>query len=156
MLYEQIHTAVIEDESIPWVPFAPYSNEVLIKYFKCDPIRGETITLLKAPAGTVMPRHRHTGTVIVYTVKGSWKYVEHDWIAGPGSIVFETAGSSHTPQALQNGEEVITLNIVVGDLLFVNEQDQILAIESWKSGVDRYLAFCTAAAVEPVDITAFG
>ena len=155
MLYEEIHTAVIEDESIPWVPFAPYSSEVLIKYFKCDPIRGETITLLKAPAGTVMPRHRHTGTVIVYTIKGSWKYVEHDWVAGPGSIVFETAGSSHTPQALDHGEEVITLNIVVGDLLFVNEQDQVLAIEGWKSGVDRYLAFCAAADIEPVDITAF-
>ena len=155
MLYEQIHTAVIEDESIPWVPFAPYSNDVLIKYFKCDPIRGETITLLKAPAGTVMPRHRHTGTVIVYTVKGSWKYVEHDWVAGPGSIVFETAGSSHTPQVLDNAEEVITLNIVVGDLLFMNEQDQVLAIEGWKSGVDRYLAFCAAADIEPVDITAF-
>jgi len=155
MLYEQIDTAVIDDESIPWVPFAPYSNEVLIKYFKCDPIRGETITLLKAPAGTVMPRHHHSGTVIVYTIKGSWKYVEHDWIAGPGSIVFETAGTSHTPQALESDEEVITLNIVVGDLLFMNEQDQVLAIENWKSGVDRYLAYCSAADIEPVDITAF-
>jgi len=155
MLYEQIHTSVIDDESIPWVPFAPYSNEVLIKYFKCDAIRGETITLLKAPAGTVMPRHRHSGTVVVYTIKGSWKYAEHDWVAGPGSVVYETAGSSHTPQALDHAEEVITLNIVMGDLLFVNENDQVLAIENWKSGVERYLTYCRAADIEPIDITAF-
>lgn len=155
MLYEQIHTSVIDDESIPWVPFAPYTNDVLIKYFKCDPIRGETITLLKAPQGTELPKHHHSGTVIVYTVKGSWKYKEHDWIAGPGSIVFETAASSHTPQVLQDGGEVITLNIVVGDLLFLGENDQVMAIENWKSGVDRYLAYCKTANIKPKDITAF-
>lgn len=155
MLYEQIHTSVIDDASIPWVPFAPYTNDVLIKYFKCDPIRGETITLLKAPQGTELPKHHHSGTVIVYTIKGSWKYKEHDWIAGPGSIVFETAASSHTPQVLQDGGEVITLNIVVGDLLFLGENDQIMAIENWKSGVDRYLAYCKTAKVQPKDITAF-
>ena len=93
MFYEQIHTSVIDDESIPWVPFEPYNNDVLLKYFKADPIRGETITLLKAPAGAQLPKHHHSGTAIVYTIKGSWKYLEHDWIAGPGSIVFETAAS---------------------------------------------------------------
>lgn len=156
MLYEQIHTSVIDDESIPWVPFAPYSNDVLLKYFKCDPIRGETITLLKAPAGTQMPKHHHSGTVVVYTVKGSWKYAEHDWIAGPGSIVYETAASSHTPQALAGvSDETITLNIVVGDLVFLGENDQVLAIENWKTGVERYLAYCKAAGIAPRDITAF-
>jgi 2,4'-dihydroxyacetophenone dioxygenase len=155
MLYEQIHTAVIDDESIPWVPFAPYSNEVMLKYFKCDPIRGETITLLKAPGNMELPKHHHSGTVIVYTIKGKWKYKEHDWVAGPGSIVFETAASSHTPQALAEGGELITLNIVVGDLVFLGENDQVLAIENWKSVVERYLAYCRAADIEPIDITAF-
>ncbi|RZL89662.1 MAG: cupin [Variovorax sp.] len=155
MFHEQIHTSVIDDESIPWVPFAPYSDDVLVKYFKADPIRGETITLLKAPAGTQLPRHHHSGTVIVYTIKGSWKYLEHDWIAGPGSIVFETAASSHTPQVIEKDGEVITLNIVVGDLVFLGENDQVLAIENWKTAVQRYEAYCMAADIQPRDITAF-
>ena len=156
MLYEEIHTAVIEDESIPWVPFAPYSSEVLIKYFKCDPIRGETITLLKAPAGTTLPRHHHSGTVIVYTIKGGWKYLEHDWVSREGGVVFETAGTSHTPTTLpEYGDEIITLNITQGDLLYFDDNDNLFAIENWKSGVERYRAFCAANGIEARDITSF-
>lgn len=88
MLYESIDTAVINDDDLPWVPFIPYDDNVFVKYIKCDPVRGETITLLKAPAGTKLLKHHHSGTVIVYTIKGGWKYLEHDWIAidtGPAS-----------------------------------------------------------------------
>jgi 2,4'-dihydroxyacetophenone dioxygenase len=154
MFYKNVATECIDDASIPWVPFSPYSSEVLLKYFKLDPIHGETITLLKALAGTQMPKHHHTGTVIVYTLKGRWKYAEHDWVAGPGSVVFETAGSSHTPVAV-DGEEIIALNIVQGDLLYLNESDQVIAIENWKTGMERYLAYCEANRLVPKDLTAF-
>lgn len=155
MLHEQIHTSVIDDESIPWIPFAPYSEDVMVKHFKADPISGETITMLKAPAGTQLPRHYHSGTVIVYTLQGRWKYAEHDWIAGPGSVVYETAASSHTPQVVDRTGHVIALNIVVGDLVFLGENDQILAIENWKSAVQRYENYCKKVGAVPRDITAF-
>src|SRR5690606_38518792 len=126
----------INDEDLPWIPFSPYSNDVLLKYIKCDPVRGETITLLKVPAGASLPKHHHSGTVIVYTIKGAWKYIEHDWISREGGVVFETAGTSHTPIALTDcGDEIITLNITQGDLLYFDENDNLCAIENWKSGV---------------------
>lgn len=162
MLFEHIQTACLNDAELPWVPFTPYSEHVLVKYFKLDPIRGETIALLKAPAKGEMPRHRHTGTVIVYTVRGRWKYREHEWIAEQGSIVFETAGSSHTPEAIaprhgESGEdEIVTLNIIQGELLFVDERGQVIAAEDWKSGWQRYEAYCRAHGIEPKDLTAFG
>ena len=156
MLYESIDTAAINDEDMPWVPFTPYSNEVFIKYIKCDPVRGETITLLKAPAGTTLPKHYHTGTVIVYTIKGGWKYLEHDWVSKQGGVVFETAGTSHTPIALaEYGDEIITLNITQGDLLYYDENDNICAIENWKSSVERYRAFYATNGIEAKDITSF-
>ena len=155
MLYEQIHTAVIDDESIPWIPFAPYTDEVKLKVFKVDPIRGEFIALMKAPAHTVLPKHHHSGTVIVYTTEGRWKYQEHDWIAGPGSVVFETAASSHTPQTVSAEGHVVTFNIVSGDLLFLDADDQLLAIENWKSMLQRYLDYCERNGIVPRDITAF-
>ncbi|MCY1441102.1 hypothetical protein D3C76_511820 [compost metagenome] len=156
MFYENIDTSSINDEDLPWVPFAPYSDEIFIKYIKCDPVRGETITLLKAPAGSSLPKHYHSGTVIVYTVKGGWKYLEHDWISTQGGVVFETAGSSHTPIVLtEYGDELITLNITQGDLLYYDDNNNVVAIENWKSSVDRYLAFCKANDIEPKDITSF-
>ena len=39
------------------------------------------VTLLKAPAGLQLPKHHHCGTVMVYTIKGSWRSLEHDWTA---------------------------------------------------------------------------
>jgi 2,4'-dihydroxyacetophenone dioxygenase len=159
MLFEQIQTACINDADLPWIPFTPYSERVLVKYFKLDPIRGETIALLKAPAKGQMPRHRHTGTVIVYTVEGRWKYREHEWIAEKGSIVYETAGSAHTPEAvapLDGPGDIVTLNIIQGELVFTDENGRTLATEDWRSGWDRYADYCRTHGLTPRDLTAFG
>jgi hypothetical protein len=138
------------------MPFAPYSNDVMVKYFKIDPVRGETITLLTAPAGVEMPRHHHTGTVIVYTVQGSWRYKEHDWVAHAGSVVYETASTRHTPQAAYaEGPDIITFNIVAGELLYLDDKDNIIAVENWKTSMDRYLAYCRTNDIAPKDLSSF-
>ena len=156
MHFENIDTGVINPDDLPWTPFSPYSDEVSIKLLKADPVRGETITLLKAPVGTQMPKHHHSGTVIVYTIAGAWKYLEHDWVALPGSVVFETAASSHTPAFVEgHGEEVITLNIVVGDLVYFDENGNMAAVENWKTAVQRYLTYCTANDIVAEDVTSF-
>ena len=115
MLYEHIDTAVIDGESLPWVPFTPYSENILLKYFKLDPIRGEWIVLMKAPIDMQLPRHHHTGTVMVYTLEGKWKYKEHDWVAGPGSLVYETAASTHTPEVVSGRRRRICGHTGSGD-----------------------------------------
>ena len=157
MLYEQIDTAVIDGESLPWVPLTPYTDKILLKYFKLDPIRGEWIVLMKAPRGVQLPKHHHTGTVMVYTIEGKWKYKEHDWVAGPGSIVYETAASTHTFEVVAEGESgyVVTLVQVNGDLLFLDDKDNIVAQENWKTSLQRYLAYCEQHGIKPKDLTAF-
>jgi len=154
MFYETIDTALIDVESLPWMPFAPYSDEIFLKLIKVDPIRGEWTTLLKVPPNTELPMHHHGGTVMVWTVAGRWKYLEHDWVATPGSFVFETAASRHTPVSVGD-DEVITLNIVQGDWNLMSPEGAVLAIENWKSMVERYLNFCRLKGVEPVDVTSF-
>ena len=154
MFYETIDTALIDVESLPWIPFVPYSDTYFLKLIKADPIRGEWTALLKAPPNIALPMHHHSGTVAVWTIAGRWKYIEHDWVAGPGSYVFETAGSRHTPISVGD-DEVITLNIVQGDLVFMSPEGAVLAIENWKSMVERYLNFCRANGVKPVDLSSF-
>lgn len=156
MNFENIDTGVILDEDLPWTPYAPYSDIVEVKLIKADPVRGETISFLKAPVGITLPKHYHTGTVIVYTVKGAWRYLEHDWIATPGSVVYETAGTSHTAATVEGyGDEIITLNITMGDLLYTDDAGAVIAIESWRTFVQRYLDYCAANGIEPRDVTAF-
>jgi hypothetical protein len=158
MLYEHVDTAVIDGDSLPWVPFTPYAENVLLKYFKLDPIKGEWIVLMKAPIDMQLPRHHHTGTVLVYTLEGKWKYKEHDWVATPGSLVYETAASTHTPEVVstEGGEYVVMLVQVNGDLVFMDENDNIVALENWKTGLQRYLAYCKEHGIEAKDLTAFG
>lgn len=156
MNFENIGTGLIDVEALPWVPFAPYSNDVFLKLIKADPVRGETITMMKAPISMELTKHHHSGTVIVYTIAGAWKYKEHDWIARPGSVVFETAGSSHAPIGIEgHGDELITLNITVGDLVYLDDNDQVLAIETWRTAVDRYLQYCRDNGIEAQDVTSF-
>jgi hypothetical protein len=95
---------------------------------------------------------------MVYTIEGKWKYKEHDWIAGPGSVVYETAASAHTPEVVSTGSGdgyVVTLVQVTGDLLFLDGNDNIVALENWKSGLQRYLAYCEQHGIKPKDLTAF-
>ena len=156
MAYEGVDTGAIGFDDVPWVPYLPYTPDAHVKLVKADPVRGETITFLKVPAGMALPKHHHSGTVIVYTIKGAWRYLEHDWIATPGSVVFETASSAHTAVAVEgHGDEIVTLNITVGELIYLDDKDQVLAIESWKTMVERYLAYCAAEGIAPRDVTSF-
>src|SRR5579872_4127963 len=49
---------------LPWHPFTPYSEEVMLKILHLDLVRGETVLLLKAPGGTNLGVHNHYGRVL--------------------------------------------------------------------------------------------
>jgi len=150
----RVGTVLVDDESVPWVPLAPLSDKAQIKYLRLDPVRGEIIALVRLAAGARLPRHHHSGSVIVYTLEGRWKYLESDWIAGPGSMVFDSAASAHTPQVVGNGAPATTLNIIMGDVTFYSGDNEVLAIENWKSSLQRYLDYCACAGIAPRDLTA--
>jgi 2,4'-dihydroxyacetophenone dioxygenase len=154
MNLEKFTTSYVDAEKYPWIPFSPYSDIVFIKVLKVEPVSGTFVTLLKAPAGMQLPKHHHCGTVMVYTIKGRWKYIEHDWTAVPGSFVYETAASVHTPVALA-GDEVITLNVQVGDSLYMDDKDNIIAVENWKSVTKRHIDFHKARGLTVPDVADF-
>lgn len=154
MNYEQVNTAYVDAETYPWMPLRPYSEVIFFKILKADPISGTFVTLLKSPGDAVLPMHHHSGTVIVYTIKGRWRYLEHNWTAEEGSLVYETAASRHTPVGACDGE-IITLNIQTGDSLYLDDKGQVIAIENWKSAVERYLLYCKTEGITAVDVTSF-
>ena len=154
MNYEKVTTSYVDAPAYPWIPFAPYSDVVFIKALKADPISGTFVTLLRAPANVELPRHHHCGIVIVYTIKGQWKYREHDWTAREGSVVYETAASTHTP--IGRGEsEIITFNIQVGDSIYMDANGKVMAIENWKTSLERHVAYHKARGLVAPDITSF-
>ena len=139
---------------VPAVPFTPYSEDVKIKLLRVDPVSGQLCVILTAPGGTELGIHKHYGSVILYTIRGAWRYLEHDWVARAGDFVYETAGSSHT-FVVEPGETTEAFIIVEGALEFLDEQGNTLAIEDWRSMYQRYLAYCEQEGIEPVDVSSF-
>ena len=62
-------TKSIDGDDVPWVPFAPYSEEVFLKYHHINPVQGEILVSMRFPAGMQMPTHHHTGIVIAHTIE---------------------------------------------------------------------------------------
>jgi 2,4'-dihydroxyacetophenone dioxygenase len=154
MTVEPIDTSCIADESLPWMPFVPYSDLVSVKLYRADPVRGEMVSVLRAPPGVEMPRCHHSGTTTIYTVQGRWKYREHDWVAGPGSVVVEHPAACHTAQVLADGtDDVIMFMVTQGELMLLDEEGRIIGTENWCTAVDRYVEFCRTNGIEPRDIT---
>jgi hypothetical protein len=154
---EDVGVRCIPDASLPWLPLAPYAELASIKLLSADPVRGEMILVLRAPPGVELPTHRTSGSMTIYTVQGRWKYREHDWVAGPGTLVVEPASSQHTPQSLGDGtDDVVVLLLVAGDVLLLDAHERIAGIGNWRSVMGRYLEHCAAHDIEPRDVTARG
>lgn len=52
------------------------------------------------------------------------RYEGREWVAVPGTFIFEPPGDIHT--LITEDEEVVTLFILVGSLQYFDENDQII------------------------------
>ena len=65
----------------------------------------------------------------VFTLRGRWHYLEHDWIATEGSYAFEPPGETHTLVIPEDVPEMITLFHVTGGYVYVDPQGLALGYE---------------------------
>ena len=87
------------------------------------------MNLLRVRKAGVLSRHRHNGPVHAFTLRGRWRYLEHDWEATPMSYAFEPAGETHTLVVPEEVEEMITLFHVTGGYVYVDVEGQALGYE---------------------------
>jgi 2,4'-dihydroxyacetophenone dioxygenase len=86
------HIGPSEAES-PWVPFG---DSAAIRHLSFDVRTGAVANILWVKGGGRIGTHRHRGAVSAITLEGTWGYYEYDWVAKPGSFVYETPGTAHT------------------------------------------------------------
>jgi 2,4'-dihydroxyacetophenone dioxygenase len=77
----------------PWVPFG---DSAAIRHLAFDVRNGSAANILWVKGGGRIGTHRHRGPVSAVTLEGSWGYYEYDWVARPGSFVYEMPGTAHT------------------------------------------------------------
>ncbi len=81
---------------------------------------GQYTHILRVTKAGVIARHRHSGGVHAYVIKGRWHYLEHDWVAEEGSYIFEPPGETHTLVVPEGCTEMVTLFQVTGSLMYVD------------------------------------
>lgn len=142
----------IPEEGNVWVPWDEASGTE-IKLVKLNPITGEMLVFIKLLPGQTLTKHFHPGTVVVYTMQGSWSYGE-GWIASAGDCVYETAGSTHAPTSMSD-EPTIIFAVIQGALKFVDDEGNEVGYDNWQTLLKLYHDHCAKIGIEPRDLTSF-
>jgi 2,4'-dihydroxyacetophenone dioxygenase len=128
---------IAADEKIsPYVPFFP---NVYIRHLAFDVRNNYYVNVLWVKQGGMLGRHRHRGVVTACTLEGSWRYLEYDWVARPGSYVRESPGVTHT---LMSDEGMKTMFFMNGSLEFYDEQDNVTDTLDVFWFIHHYVTYC--------------
>jgi quercetin dioxygenase-like cupin family protein len=116
----------LDGDEQAWVPQSP---DVAFKPLVLNVTEGYYLNLLRVRSSGVLSRHRHSGPVHAFTLRGEWHYLEHDWIARAGDDVFEPPGETHTLVVPDHVTEMITLFHVTGGYTYVDPSGKALGYE---------------------------
>lgn len=91
--------------------------------------QGYYVNLLRVRKSGVLSRHRHSGPVHAFTLRGRWHYLEHDWVAQEGDYAFEPPGETHTLVVPDGVPEMVTLFHVTGGYTYVDPDGRATGYE---------------------------
>jgi hypothetical protein len=116
---EHFITNINLDDDHLWVP---YANGIWFQPCCFNVTSGGVSLVLKGLPGSIVGTHYHVGGVHGYTMRGRWRYLEHDWIAEPGTYIYEPAGEAHTLVITEDSPEpMITFFVVEGGLIYLDK-----------------------------------
>jgi hypothetical protein len=102
-----------------WIP---YAEGVWVQPCHFDVTSGGFSVVLKGLPGAALGTHYHVGRVRGLTMKGHWRYLEHEWVAKPGTFIYEPAGEAHTLVITADSPEpAIIFFAVEGGLIYLDK-----------------------------------
>ncbi|TBL71578.1 2,4'-dihydroxyacetophenone dioxygenase family protein [Paenibacillus thalictri] len=146
----QLSDRAIDFDAVPWVP---QTDRVWFKPMRFDLARGSWVNLLKVTPGGKVNRHRHSGgQVLAYTIQGTWRYAERDWVAKPGTFVYEPPGDIHT-LLVDGEEEMITLFLLEGTIQYLDDEDRLVYQDDVFTKLKLYNEYCEQHRIPYIDLT---
>lgn len=110
MITRPLRPAFFDTGTLPWAPWVMEGTH--FKLLNVDLKTGGFSMLLKVDPDNEAPVHGHLGAVEAFVLEGEFGYEEDR--GGPGSYVYEAAGSIHRPTSPQG---TIMFAIVHGPIL---------------------------------------
>ncbi len=131
-----------------WVAQGEHSPGVQFRPLMFQPGAGSFVNLLRVRRQGIVSRHRHTGAVQAYTLRGRWHYLEYDWWAETGSFAFEPPGDIHTLEVPSDCREMITLFVTTGAYIYMDAGSRMLGIEDVFSKLEKTRAHYRAMGMD--------
>ena len=131
----EIAVQAIPDDERVWVPQA---KEVWFRPLLLNTVTGSWCNLLRVRKSGVLSRHIHPSWVTGMVLKGSWRYLEHDWVAREGSFVYEPPGEIHTlvVDAQVGAQEMITFFNIHGAMVYLDDKGAVSGYEDVFSKIE--------------------
>ena len=95
------------------LPFVRLGEGMAFQLLQIDREKGLWVVCMRFDPGVSIPRHKHTGEVLAYTISGAWKYRDYPDVYKAGSYVHEPAGAEHTLEIPEDNKEAT-------EILFIN------------------------------------
>jgi 2,4'-dihydroxyacetophenone dioxygenase len=144
-------SSVVHAAALPWFPFL--SAGVQLKLCRVNRSTGEMALMLRVAPGSGLGTHYFHGVVAAYTISGSLRIAHYDWVAAPGDVIVESAGSSRSFEVV--GDKPVEAFIhITGAIEFRDDAGRTLCIENAETLHGRYLAHCALHGIAPVDVAA--
>jgi len=126
---------VMADDEKLW---APVGDGVWSRPIHLNVTSGFYVHMLRVKRSGLLQRHRHSGQVHAYVIRGKWYYLEHDWVAHEGGYVFEPPGETHTLIVPDDCADMVTLFTVHGSLMYVDPQGNATGYDDVFTRIDKY------------------
>lgn len=141
---ETVPSAILRHEED--LPFVDLGGGVELQVLQVDLSNGVWIIRNRFQPGAIIQTHRHTGSVLAFTISGSWRYRENAGdVNRPGSYLFEPAGSVHTLEVLEENEGVTDVWFAItGANLNLNEAGEVEQVIDAGIVLAYYRAACAA------------
>lgn len=122
----------------PWVPFGP---SAAIRHLLFDTRHNIFSNILWMKSAGVIGTHKHRGTVVMVCLEGSARYLEYDWVAGPGDFIYETPGLVHTLVS-DNPQGVKLFGWLQGPIEFYDDKANFIeTLDVWWF-IHHYESYC--------------
>ena len=128
------------------LPFVPYQDGVMFQLLQADVEAGLWVIRVRFEPGVSLQKHKHTGEVFGFTIKGNWKYREYAEVNRAGSYLYEPAGSVHTLEVPKDNKEITDVWFAIrGANLNLDENGNVESVLDAGMALDVYRAQCAAA-----------
>ncbi|MGQ0831456.1 MAG: 2,4'-dihydroxyacetophenone dioxygenase family protein [Microthrixaceae bacterium] len=140
----ELPTAILRHESE--LPFVPLGDGSTLQLLQVDIDQGLWVIRTRFTPGMTVDTHKHTGSVLAFTMSGSWKYLEYpDAVNRAGSYLFEPAGSVHTLHVPADNDEVTDVFFAIhGANLNLDSEGNVTTVIDAGGIRDFYFAMCEA------------